>query len=141
SSTTVHSVQPRSQIDHLTKTTIGCAYKVYNTLGFGFLESVYEKSLQIELRKEGIEAIAQQAVKVYYENFIVGDFFADLLVEEKLIVELKSVSRLTPAHETQLVNYLNATGIQDGLLINFGAKTVEVKRKYKNYKAKETPLT
>ena len=119
--------------DDLTSSIIGCAYTVYNTLGFGFLESVYEKSLLIELNKQGIPVRSQEPIKVYYNDQIVGDFYADILVENQLIIELKSVAQLNAAHEVQLVNYLQATGIEDGLLINFSADKVEVKRKYATY--------
>ena len=117
------------QYEELTSRIIGCAYRVYNKLGFGFLESVYEKSLIIELRREGLSVESQKAIKVHYDNFVVGDFVADLFIEDKIIVELKSVSHLMKAHEIQLVNYLTATGIDVGLLINFGEERVEVKRK------------
>lgn len=111
-------------IEKLTEQVIGCAYAVHNTLGFGFLETVYEKSLQVELLQHGIEAKAQDPIKVRYREAIVGDYFADFLIDNRLIVELKSVSQLNQAHEVQLVNYLNATSIDHGLLINFGAQQV-----------------
>ena len=118
----------------LTRLIIGCAYTVHNTLGFGFLESVYEKSLLIELDKKGISACPQKPIKVYYNSHIVGNFYADLVIDNQLIIELKSIANLSTAHEVQLVNYLNATGIKDGLLINFGPESVEIKRKYRRYK-------
>lgn len=113
----------------LTKKIIGCAYKVYNKLGFGFLESVYEKSLLFELQRDGLQAKAQEPIKVFYEEMIVGDFVADIIVNNKVLVELKSVIKLNKAHEVQLVNYLTATKIDIGLLINFGEEKVDVKRK------------
>ena len=113
----------------LTEAVIGCAYRVYNTMGFGFLESVYEKCLMIELREAGLDAESQTPVKVYYEGDVVGDFVADVLVEDTVIVELKSVRRITQAHEVQLVNYLVATGKEIGLILNFGEGKVEVRRK------------
>ncbi len=122
-------------IKELTHKVIGCAYAVHNQLGYGFLESVYEKSLLIELAKQGITASAQEPIKVFYDTQVVGDFFADLLIENRLILELKSVSKLCTSHEVQVVNYMNATGIEDGLLINFGPDKVELMHKYKNYKA------
>jgi len=100
-------------------------------MGYGFLESVYEKCLLIELRKMGLKAESQQAITVYYENQIVGDFVADIIVEDSVILELKSVRRLAKVHEAQLVNYLVATGKEIGLLLNFGEQKVEVKRKVK----------
>ena len=114
---------------HITEKIIKCAYKVYNTLGFGYLESVYEKSIIIELNKNGLLTERQKPIKVKYENEIVGDFFADILVDNKIIIELKSITKLAKTHEVQLVNYLTATGINVGLLINFGESKVEVKRK------------
>jgi len=118
----------------LTKKIIGCTYKVYNKLGFGFLESVYEKSLLFELQREGLQAKTQEPIKVYYEDMIVGDFIADIIVNNKVLVELKSVKKLNKAHEVQLVNYLTATKIDIGLLINFGEERVEIKRKIRELK-------
>ncbi len=108
---------------------IGCAYRVYNKMGFGFLESVYEKCLLIEFEKAGLGATSQHPIQVSYDGNIVGEFVADLFIEEKVIVELKPVRQLVRAHEIQLVNYLVATGTDVGLLLNFGETSVEVKRK------------
>ena len=131
----MNSAPEHSQnISGLTETVIGCAFKVHNTLGFGFLESIYEKSLQIELRKLTLDAQAQAPIHVYYQGEQVGNFYADLLIDNRLIVELKSLNRLTKTHEVQLVNYLTATGIEDGLLINFGPEGVEMKRKYRTHR-------
>jgi len=112
----------------LTGKIIECAYRVHNTLGFGFLETVYQNSLLIELLKSGLKVEKEKPIKVMYKNQIVGDYIADIIVEEKVILELKAVKELHPAHEVQLVNYLKATGIEVGLLINFGER-VEIKRK------------
>ena len=98
------------------RAVIGAAFEVYNQLGFGFLESVYEKALEIELTERNIQFQTQTAVNVEYKGRPVGNFVADLLVERTLIVELKSISQLAKIHEVQLVNYLTATGINDGLL-------------------------
>ena len=117
------------ECEDITREIIGCAYRVYNKMGFGFLESVYEKCLVIELHKTGLKVESQKSIPVRYEGENVGDFAADLVVEGKVIVELKSVQRLIKAHEIQLVNYLVATGLPVGLLINFGESKVEVKRK------------
>lgn len=117
------------QHEELTGKIIACAYKVYNTLGFGFLESVYQKSMLIELRAMGIDARDEFPVAVMYQGQVVGAFSADILVAGLVIVELKSVRALAVAHEVQLVNYLKATRIELGLLINFGESKVEVKRK------------
>ncbi len=119
---------------NVTETVIGCAYRVYNKMGFGFLESVYEKCLLIELLKAGLDAEAQKPITVYYDDEIVGEFVADIIVNETVILELKSVRRVINAHEVQLVNYLVATGKPVGLILNFGESKVEVKRKIKDLK-------
>ncbi|MCI0512558.1 GxxExxY protein [candidate division KSB1 bacterium] len=112
----------------LTDKIIKAYYKVYNTLGYGFLEKVYENSLAIELRKAGLKVEQQKNIKVYYETEEVGDYYADLLVEGLVIIELKAAKVLAGEHEAQLVNYLKATTIEVGLLFNFGKKP-EFKRK------------
>jgi len=117
--------------DILTGQIIKCAFKVHNTLGFGFLEKVYENSLVIELENNGLKAEQQKSVKVMYSGKPVGDYVADVIVNDDVIVEIKSVNTLAKEHEVQLVNYLKATGKPRGLLINFG-RSVDVKRKYLN---------
>ena len=116
----------------LTEKIIGCAYRVYNRMGFGFLESVYEKCMLIELKKAGLNSESQKSIKVHYDDEIVGDFVADIIVDDTIILELKSVRRVVRAHEAQLVNYLVATGKPIGRLLNFGERKVEVKRKVKD---------
>ncbi|MBN2244973.1 MAG: GxxExxY protein [Candidatus Aminicenantes bacterium] len=106
----------------ITDKIIAAAYNVFNVLGYGFLEKVYENALFYEIQKLGLFVRQQSPIQVVYDNLAVGDYFADLVVEEKIIVELKAVSILEPIHEVQLVNYLKATGIEVGLLINFGQK-------------------
>jgi GxxExxY protein len=118
----------------LTEKIIGCAYRVYNKMGFGFLESVYEKCLMIELKKAGLSAASQVPIKVEYDTELVGEFVADILVEDIIIVELKSVKRIVRAHEIQLVNYLAATRKEIGLILNFSDTEVEVKRKVRDLK-------
>lgn|SRR5690554_1255919 len=103
-------------------------YKVYNTLGYGFLESVYEKAMLIELQKFGLFVERQKRIKVYYEGIQVGDYFADLIVNNCIIIELKAAEALSKENEYQLINYLKATDIEVGLLINFGKKP-EFRRK------------
>jgi len=103
-------------------------YKVYNTLGFGFLEKVYENALLIELRNQGLFVEKQRRIKVFYEEQEVGDYYADLIVEGKIIIELKASESLCEEHELQLINYLKATEIEIGLLLNFGRKP-EFRRK------------
>ncbi len=112
----------------LTNTIIECAFKVHNTLGFGFLENVYRNAILIELYKKGLRAVKDKSIKISYDNQIIGDYVADIVVEDKIILELKSVKELHPAHEAQLINYLKATGMEGGLLINFGDR-VTIKRK------------
>ena len=120
------------QHKEITEKIIGCAYRVYNKMGFGFLESVYEKCLLIELHNAGLRAESQQAITVWYDGEIVGEFIADIVVEDTIILELKSVRRIIKAHETQLVNYLVATRKPVGLVLNFGEEKVEVERKIKD---------
>jgi GxxExxY protein len=117
------------EYEELTERIIGCTYRVYNKMGFGFLESVYEKCLLIELKKEGLKAEPQKDITVNYEGEAVGEFKADILVEDTIIIELKSVKQISQAHEVQLVNYLVATGKPVGLILNFSEQKVEVKRK------------
>ena len=116
----------------LTEKLIGCAYRVYNRMGLGFLESVYEKCMIIELRKVGLDTESQKPIRVQYDGEVVGDFVADILVNDTVILELKSVRKLVEAHEVQLVNSLVATGELVGLLINFGETRIDVKRKVKD---------
>lgn len=120
--------------EKITETIIGCAYRVYNKMGFGFLESVYEKCLMIELQKSNLSVQSQKPITVQYEGQTVGEFVADLIVNDAIILELKSVRQLNKIHEMQLVNYLVATGLPVGLLINFGEFKVEVRRKVRELK-------
>ena len=122
------------EYEELTHKIIGCAYKVFNELGFGFLESVYKKAMLIELTKNNLKVEAEKPLKVYYDNQIVGDFYIDLYIEEKVVVELKSVETFVKQHEVQLVNYLQGLQKDIGLLINFGPSGVDVKRKYRTVK-------
>jgi len=121
--------------DELTEKIIGCAYKVHNTLGSGFLEKVYENALRIELEKSGLIVRQQAPVCVQYDGQVVGEYYADLWVEDRVVLELKAVLALVKEHEVQIVNYLTAAGIEIGLLINFGT-SVQVNRKYREYKPK-----
>ena len=122
------------EYEDITHKIIGAAYQVHNQLGFGFLESVYKKAMIIELSKDDLKVEPEKPLQVYYDKHVVGDFFADLFVEETVVVELKSVENLTKAHEVQLVNYLNAVKTDIGLLINFGPSGVDIKRKYRHPK-------
>jgi len=110
---------------------IGAAMKVYSALGRGFLESVYQNALIWELRKNGLKAETERPISVCYDDQIVGAFTADVLVSSSLIVELKAIQSLAKAHEVQLVNYFVATGIDEGLVLNFGAERLEFKKKFR----------
>jgi GxxExxY protein len=117
--------------EELTHKIIGCAYNVFNQLGFGFLENIYHKAMVIELTKNGLHYEAEKPLKVYYDNQVIGDYYIDLYVENTVVVELKSVENMTKQHEVQLLNYLSGTKKDIGLLINFGPSGVEIKRKYR----------
>ena len=112
----------------LTEKIIKAFYRVYNTLGYGFLEKVYENALLIELTKMNIPAVTQSPIKVFYDGNIVGKYLADVLVDDKVITEVKAINVLLPEYEAQLLNYLKATNIEVGILLNFGPKP-EIKRK------------
>lgn len=118
----------RLQHEEITRSVLGCAFEVINELGAGFIESVYEKALLLALRQKGLSAMSQYPVRVMFRGECVGDFYADLFVEEKVIVELKAVKAIAPEHQAQIINYLNATGIEVGLLINFGNPKLEYRR-------------
>ena len=122
----------------ITNLVIRAFYNVYNILGYGFLEKVYENSMIIELRKLGLNCTKQYPISVFYDNTVVGEYFADIIVENCIILELKAAENLCDEHECQLVNYLKASDVEVGLLLNFGKKP-EFKRKvltskYKNHK-------
>ena len=122
------SVEKKFYHGELTYQIIGAAFEVQKTLGYGFLEKVYENALIQELQLSGIHAAAQHPIKVDYKGVEVGNYYADMLVENKVIVELKTGETFNPIHEAQLLNYLKATEIKVGLLINFGEKKCEYKR-------------
>ena len=125
----VQDIQDKNGIyTELTHSVIGCAFEVINELGSGFLESVYEKAMVRALSDAGVFAEAQKPVKVMFRGKTVGDYYVDLLVEKKVIVELKAIKSLNPEHHAQVINYLKATGIEVGLLINFGNPKLEFKR-------------
>ena len=118
----------KTDLDALSEKIIGSAYKISNSLGSGFLEKVYENALAHELRKENIKIDQQKSIKVYYDSIVVGDYFADLIVADEVIVELKTAKQIGNAHLAQTLNYLKATGLNLGLIINFGNPRVEIKR-------------
>jgi len=117
-----------SSVDVVTKKIIGAAYTVANRLGCGFLEKVYENALAVELLKTGLDAHAQYPIHIYYDDILVGDYIADFMVENRVVVELKAVSALNEIHVAQCLNYLKATGIKVCLLVNFGKPKVEIRR-------------
>lgn len=123
-------------MEELTHRVIGLAIEVHRTLGSGFVESVYHNSMAVELTAAGIPFESKKKLDVFYKGVLVGQFEADLVivVEKLLIIELKAVEKLVKAHEVQLVNYLSSTGIEDGLLFNFGSPSLEIKRKFKTYR-------
>lgn len=123
----------RLQLNGVTEKIIGCAFKVGNTLGVGFLEGVYENALVHELRKTSLHFEQQKILHVWYDGIVVGNYRADLLIEKAVIVELKAVTALDSRHFAQCMNYLKATGLTLGLLINFGNPKVEVKRIVRNF--------
>jgi GxxExxY protein len=131
---------PSPDVNFITQKIIGCAYDVSNSLGMGFVEKVYENALVHRIRKiTGLKVIQQHPIKVIYDDIVVGEFFADLLVENRVLVELKAVSMLTNEHTAQALNYLRATGFEICLLINFGRTKVEIKRllPYSDWKHKK----
>jgi len=123
--------------EELTEEIIGCAMAVHRVLGPGYLESVYQNALAHELHKQELHVVCEQRLQVTYDDVVVGDFIADMVVEELILIENKAVQALNPAHEVQLVNYLTATGIEVGLLLNFGAERLQFKRKHRTYRPKK----
>ncbi len=126
-------VKDKAYYDALTEQVIGCAYSVGNQLGYGFLEKVYENAMRIELVNFGLQVEQQSPIKVRYAGEVVGDFIADLVVENELIVELKVAKNLDDVHLAQCLNYLKATGKHLGLLLNFGGNRVQIKRVVNNF--------
>jgi GxxExxY protein len=114
--------------DPVSEQVIGCAFKVANTLGPGFLEKVYENALLHELQKTGLKAQAQKGIAVWYDGVLVGEFAADLLIEDRVLVELKACQALNDSHVAQGLNYLAATGLKTCLLLNFGTPRIELRR-------------
>ena len=124
--------------EEITDTILKCFYKVYNELGYGFLEKVYENGMMIELKRLGLNAEKQKQLKVFYDEFEIGEYYADIIVNDCVIVELKAAEAICPEYVAQLVNYLKATEIEVGLLLNFG-KEPKFKRRvltseFKNHK-------
>ena len=119
--------------NELSQQVIGCAFEVSNTLGAGFLENVYEKALCVELDKKGLAFDCQKPVNVMYKDVLVGDYITDIIVEDSLLLELKAVSVMPVVYQAQLMNYLKATGLRYGLLLNFGTPKLGIKRMVWNH--------
>ena len=122
--------------EELSKKIIAAAYEAHNELGHGFLEKVYKNALAVELEETGVKCNLEVPLRILYHNRVVGDYVADIVADDKIIVEVKAVSKLNPVHEVQLVNYLKATGLHVGLLINF-AESVQVKRRVFGYEPQD----
>ena len=118
----------RHRLNDISEKIIGCAFSVSNALGAGFLEKVYQNALLIELANAGLQAEKEKQIQVLYKNQVVGDYFADILVNQQVIVETKAVQSLNEIHQAQLLNYLKATNLSLGLLINFGTPKIQIKR-------------
>ncbi len=121
------------ELNEITEKIIGSAYEVSNTLGCGFLEKVYENSMAKELKCQNLKVDQQKKISVFYKNENVGEYYADLFVEDEVIVELKAIKQLTEIHEAQLMNYLKSTKKKVGLLLNFGTTRIQIKRLVNNY--------
>jgi GxxExxY protein len=122
------NLRQTQDVNEITKKIIGCAYEVSNTLGIGFVEKVYENARAHLIRRSGLEVVQQHPIKVTFDGIIIGDFFADLLVANRVLVELKAVSMLMEQHTAQALNYLRASGLEVCILINFGKSKIEIKR-------------
>ena len=118
----------RHRLNDISEKIIGCAFSVSNALGAGFLEKVYQNALLIELANAGLQAEKEKQIQVLYKNQVVGDYFADILFNQQVIVETKAVQSLNEIHQAQLLNYLKATNLSLGLLINFGTPKIQIKR-------------
>lgn len=125
-------------INELVDKIVECAMTVRKYLTPGFEEEVYKNALYIELRNAGLSVETEVRFKVFYKEYEVGSYRADMIVDGRVIIELKAINAIAPIHEVQLVNYLTATGIDDGLLINFGSEKIEIRRKYRLYKRPTT---
>ena len=116
----------------LTSAILDAFYTVYNELGYGFLEKVYETALRIELQSRGFRVSQQHPIPVYYDGQVIGEYFADLILDDEVIIELKAVDRLSEQHEAQLLNYLKATPIEVGLVLNFGPQAKFIRKVFSN---------
>ena len=123
-----------ANVELLIKKIIQCIYNVRGVLPSGFLEKIYKNALYIELKEQGMPVETEVPINVVYKNYIVGSYKADMIVNKNIIIELKATQHLTLDNEVQLVNYLTALNIENGLLVNFGSDKIEIKRKYKTYR-------
>ncbi len=121
-------------LDELIEAINNCALRIRRQLPQGYLEAVYKNAMVIELRKLGLSFETEKPIKVFYDGLRVGEYKADIIIDNRLILELKALQNLCTAHEVQLVNYLTATGIDDGLLINFGGEKIDIRHKYRIYR-------
>ena len=121
-------------LDELIEAINNCALRIRRQLPQGYLEAVYKNAMVIELRKLGLSFETEKPIKVFYDGLPVGEYKADIIIDNRLILELKALQNLCTAHEVQLVNYLTATGIDDGLLINFGGEKIDIRHKYRIYR-------
>lgn len=118
--------------EEITGKIISAFYKVYNSLGYGFLEKVYENAFRVELLNSGLKVVSQRKIQVFYEGYDVGVYYADLMVDDLVIIEIKAASVLLEEHEHQLFNYLKATDVEVGLLVNFGKKPEFIRKVFSN---------
>ena len=132
----MHADQTMLKQNDITDKILEAFYRVYNTLGYGFLEKVYENALLIELKKLGLAALPQWPIKVIYDGNLIGEYFADVLVENVVIIEIKAAKAIGPDHEAQLLNYLKATNIEIGLILNFGPKAEFIRKAFDNSRKK-----
>lgn len=128
------SVKPQYKHSDVTDRIIGVFYDVYNVLGYGFLEKVYERAMVMRLEKAGLSVRPQEQIDVYFDGELIGHYIADLVVNDVVLVELKAADRLAPEHEAQLLNYLRATNIEVGLLLNFGNEAKVVRKAFDNHR-------
>ena len=129
----MNAYERRLDLDQITEKVIGCVHQVSNTLGAGFLEKVYENALAIELRQTGLRVVQQQRIEIRYRDVLVGDYVADLLVDDSILIEVKAVKLLDGVHSAQCLNYLKATNLNVCLLVNFGVPKAVVRRVVLNF--------
>ncbi len=122
-----------NELNKLSEKIIGCAFRVHNVLGCGFLEKVYENALIHELKKDSLDVDQQKPIQIIYDGIVVGDYIIDILVESGIILELKATKEIDNIHEAQMLNYLNVTQLKLGLILNFGTPKLQIKRLINNF--------